>query len=488
MGVGTISGPGRTLRVGVVALTGAVVAGTLGSPANSVPAAPIKSGTTTSSATTAERTARVAPAAASVLSRGQATDWVPNAGCADGSSGWVPSAASWVRSLASTPHACEVAVRPEAGTVSAVSRPSGGRVAQAGSLVQVSGQVDVVNGTRPVSLTLQEVTDDGTVLASSTGSRDAVSDWSWLGAKLHTKRAGSRIRVFYRMPGQGGSQALRFRAATTSVTAATSTSTKTCNDLNDATKRTLAFSDEFNGTSIDSRKWRVRDNAHLSFDAAYLTKNAVKVSNGSLRIEGRRRSSPATASNGLRQRWYNTGYLDSIGTFSQKYGRWEIRAKLPTSHTMARGVWPAFWLRADKTAGEIDIMEAYGGQSTQKWNPAGSYTSTLWENTNLGRQRGEWFSWAHKNWSTITPGVYNAFHVYGVNWTPDCIQFTLDDKVMSSVALKNLPWTKTAFNSTFNMRLNMQVGSSYWGMPDRTHTKDAFDYIVDNVRVYKMNP
>ena len=155
---------------------------------------------------------------------------------------------------------------------------------------------------------------------------------------------------------------------------------------------------------------------------------------------------------------------------------------------MTRGVWPAFWLRGDRTNGEIDVMEAYGGESTQRWNPAGSYTTTLWEDTNLGKQRGEWYSWAHQNWATRTPGVYEGFHTYGFNWTPDCMQFTYDDQVLSTIPVDDVPWARTAFDSPFNIRLNMQVGSSYWGMPDQQHTKDAFDYVVDSVKVYRVNP
>lgn len=232
----------------------------------------------------------------------------------------------------------------------------------------------------------------------------------------------------------------------------------------------------------------MRDKTHLSFDAAYLTKDAIDVSDGTMTIEGRRRSSAATVSTGIRERWYDTGYIDTIGKFSQKYGRWEMRAKLPTGHTMTRGVWPAFWLRGDRTNGEIDIMEAYGGESIQRWNPAGSYTTTLWEDTNLGKQRGEWYSWAHTNWASKSPGVYSDFHTYGFNWTPDCMQFTYDGQVLSTIPVEEVPWAESAFDSPFNIRLNMQVGSSYWGMPDQQYTKDAFDYVVDSVKVYRMNP
>lgn len=259
-----------------------------------------------------------------------------------------------------------------------------------------------------------------------------------------------------------------------------------CSALNDPSQRVLTFGDEFDGSSVDTRKWRVRDDDYLSFDAAYLKKENVRVENGALTIAGRRMSTPVTVKSGQTKRSYSTGYLDTIGKFSQEYGRWEMRAKLPTDATRTRGVWPAFWLRGDRTAGEIDVMESYGSPSTQaKYNPSSSYQATLWEDTNLGPKAGKWTSWAHQDWQNHSPAVYEGYHVYGVNWMRDCLQFTIDDTVFATVSRADVPWMSSAFSGPFNIRLNMQVGSSYWGMPDETHTKDAFDYVVDYVRVYR---
>ena len=59
---------------------------------------------------------------------------------------------------------------------------------------------------------------------------------------------------------------------------------------------------------------------------------------------------------------------DGSPLFSQRYVRFEFRAKLPTG----RGVWPALWMlpQDDKygvwaSSGEIDIMEARGQEPTK---------------------------------------------------------------------------------------------------------------------------
>ena len=55
---------------------------------------------------------------------------------------------------------------------------------------------------------------------------------------------------------------------------------------------------------------------------------------------------------------YISGILTTQSRFSQKYGYFEIRAKIP----VGIGVWPAFWMLADDGGWppEIDVMEGRG--------------------------------------------------------------------------------------------------------------------------------
>ena len=118
------------------------------------------------------------------------------------------------------------------------------------------------------------------------------------------------------------------------------------------------FSDNFDDASLP--KWNVRDNWRLNQDKAVTSKRNVKVSDGRLTIRTKRL---AKADVRDASRRYSSGYLDTVGKFSQKYGRFEVRAKLPTVKNNSRGVWPAFWLRPDDgqgNEGEIDVFEAYG--------------------------------------------------------------------------------------------------------------------------------
>ena len=56
------------------------------------------------------------------------------------------------------------------------------------------------------------------------------------------------------------------------------------------------------------------------------------------------------------------------------------------------------------------------------------------------------------------------------------------------VPLSSKPYfTGPTFDDTFHIRLNMQVGSKYWGWAEPKYTRDAFSYKVDWVRVYQGN-
>ncbi len=74
------------------------------------------------------------------------------------------------------------------------------------------------------------------------------------------------------------------------------------------------------------------------------------------------RSSPAAPRRDLKSVLFNNEYISGIlttqGRFSQKYGYFEIRAKIP----VGVGVWPAFWMLADDGGWppEVDIMEGRG--------------------------------------------------------------------------------------------------------------------------------
>lgn len=244
------------------------------------------------------------------------------------------------------------------------------------------------------------------------------------------------------------------------------------------------FRDEFDG---GLRQWTVRDHAthgSLSYDRSILSRRQVTVGDGLLAITGRRLEPSAAEGN----RSFVTGYVDSSGSFSQQYGRWEIRAKLPLPPGSSQGIWPAFWLRPDAaaTGGEIDILEAYG---TAESAPFGLSTA---EKTQASVHYDQTGSNKTTGWTPLIKDLHKEFHVWAVEWTPAGIVFSLDGRIYKSVFRDDHPDYSDAFESGtgFHMRLNLQYGSEYWGFPDPADpgvTADEARFLVDYVRVWQYD-
>lgn len=106
---------------------------------------------------------------------------------------------------------------------------------------------------------------------------------------------------------------------------------------------------------------------------------------------------------------FTSGMLSTEKSFRQRYGYFEARIKVP--HVV--GTWPAFWLLGEPgTYDEIDVMEVLGGRPTRQY---------------LGHQWGEAAGLKHSQRLTLdTLDLSQAFHTYGVLWTPDVIAYYRD--------------------------------------------------------------
>ena len=112
-----------------------------------------------------------------------------------------------------------------------------------------------------------------------------------------------------------------------------------------------------------------------------------------------------------------------------------------------------------------------------------SYAWTVHENTNspAGSQR-------FGGWGQLPTPVADSFHVWAVDWSPVCLKFNTNGVTTGSMALGSAPWLAPSLSGPVNIRLNMQIGSNYWGLADSARpeeTKLPATYLVDYVRVYR---
>lgn len=139
----------------------------------------------------------------------------------------------------------------------------------------------------------------------------------------------------------------------------------------DGSKWTCTFADEFTGNGLDSNKWTVQQTATSGFttgpvgsNVCYVnSRNNVNVSSGYLNLTVRKESAPFNCGSASTQ--YSGGTVSGYGKFSQTYGRFEVRAKVP-AYALA-GLQETFWLwpvnptkyGAQPASGEIDFAEFF---------------------------------------------------------------------------------------------------------------------------------
>jgi beta-glucanase (GH16 family) len=447
------------------------------------------------------------PASAAVTQ--SSTVQVPFTG---GGTSWTPSANARVSRIKPT-SARTVQVKPKRSsgrkTIAMRSSVSTGTVQAAGSTVKATARLRTSQPHRRLTLRIQEIKGGKVVASRAKTVKPSSRGWRQVAVSLRTTRPGSRIRLLVQAKNIKGTHRLRLAAlkvtATTAATARVAAAPCEQIDYSDPTQGVRTFTENFDGTQIDRSTWRVRDNTYLNQDQAWITKDAVSVHDGYLDITGRQLPAADWRDNPnalyLRNviRDYSTGYIDTIDSagygnaagdrFGQKYGHFEIRAWVPSESTMSRGIWPAFWLRADHQAGEIDPMESYGGPTIRTFDPSSSYEWNSWGDTAQGSQTGIVKQMTQGRADVGKDKIWQGWHTFGVNWSPGCLRYLYDGRTVGLVDF-SAPTTKSyfrgpTFDDTFHIRLNMQIGSNYWGWADPAHTRPAFSYKVDWVRVYQ---
>ncbi|WP_245402572.1 glycoside hydrolase family 16 protein [Pontibacter sp. E15-1] len=158
------------------------------------------------------------------------------------------------------------------------------------------------------------------------------------------------------------------------------------------------------------------------------------------------------------------------------YGRFEIRAKLPTG----RGTWPAIWMLPTDAAyggwprsGEIDIMEHVGYDQ----NRVHVTVHTDAYNHTKGTQRGK---------SKLVETASTEFHRYRVDWTPYAIRGYIDDELMFDFVNNGSGYSAWPFDKKFHLLLNIAVGGNWGGAQGVDPGVFPQTMEIDYVRVYDM--
>ena len=244
---------------------------------------------------------------------------------------------------------------------------------------------------------------------------------------------------------------------------------------------TLIWSDEFDYEgSPDIDKWHHQTiapnnggwwNGELQHYTDRLENSSVN--NGTLKIKAKKEQYEFDDSS----KSYTSARLNS--KFSFRYGRIDVRAKLPKG----AGTWPAIWTLGANineignyfgdqfgnvgwpACGEIDIMEQNG------WNKNNVIGHLHWAD-NSGQYKNQGGTKSIEN-------SYDEFHTYSLVWDSSKISILLDDNTFFSMAnTSNNPYDNDHY-----LLLNIAVGGNLGGDVPSNFSEEIME--IDYVRIYQ---
>ena len=250
----------------------------------------------------------------------------------------------------------------------------------------------------------------------------------------------------------------------------------------------MVWHDEFSGARLDSSKWAREENGYGGGNNErqfYSThRKYCHTSDGKLRISVYRDSH--TTVDGKTQP-YSSARIRTLHRAQWKYGRFEIRAKMPDG----QGIWPAAWLLPSDSAyggwassGEIDIIESRGSQ-VNKTTGAIHFGGAWPRNTYLA---GE-YDFPGKN-------AAEDFHTYVLEWNKDRISWSVDGVVYQTIHKEQWHSEKAPdnpsapFDQPFHLILNVAVDGRFFNNTGQRADLLADDdfpqtMLVDYIRVYQ---
>ena len=279
----------------------------------------------------------------------------------------------------------------------------------------------------------------------------------------------------------------------------------------------LVWSDEFDGTSIDTTKW----NHEINCDGGGNNEKQCYtdapensfVSDGTLKIV----ALPAEEGAALP---YTSARLNTKGKGDFTYGRFEVRAKLPSG----QGSWPAFWmLPTDEVyggwpnSGEIDVVESVNLNVS---DAEGQVENKVYGTLHYGK---DWPDNVHSGKDYSLPDGVNPaddYHVYAVEWQEGEIRWYMDGNLYATQRKSEVRsnakgqavglayqgwfteyhdaatgelttfWDNAPYDQDFHMLLNFAVGGDWPEAVNATGVDaGAFTngqiFEVDYVRVYQ---
>lgn len=238
---------------------------------------------------------------------------------------------------------------------------------------------------------------------------------------------------------------------------------------------TKTFSDEFDGTTIDTTKWNIYT-ANYWDKRTHFSKDNVIVGNGTVKLHYEKKTGLHNDDPKEKTTDYACGFLDTYGKWTQRYGFFEARMKTPR----APGLWPAFWTMPDRG---VEAGEQWKRASTHK----GGMELDIFEHlTRWGPWRyniaHHWDGYDKEHKANGTSNAYvgpdkDGFITIGVLWEPGRTTYYGNGKVM-------LKWEDPRICSIQSYPILYMV-SGGWDNSPLDDAQLPADFEIDWIRVWQ---
>lgn len=237
----------------------------------------------------------------------------------------------------------------------------------------------------------------------------------------------------------------------------------------------LVWADEFDKNGLpDTTRWNydTRGNSYGwgNNEAQWYTvarPENSRIENGILKITAIKE--PTQGKN------YSSARLTTKNKGDWKYGKIEVKAKLPSGN----GTWPAIWMLPTENkyggwpkCGEIDIMEHVGFDPDTVFSTVhtGKFNHTI--GTQVGKKTG-------------LPTATTGFHVYTTEWEENEIRSYVDGKHYFTFKNNGQGFEAWPFDQSFHLILNLAIGGGLGGQKGIDDSKFPHTFEIDYVRVYQ---
>jgi len=303
------------------------------------------------------------------------------------------------------------------------------------------------------------ISTDGSGKVSFTATADNAVSYVYDFGNGNSVTAASGSTAYVFTSGGIHTYTVNVTAKGSSVLTTTKTLTVTVNYV-----PTLVWSDEFNTDGApDSTKWGYDLGAGGwgNNELEYYTNRSENtvVAGGVLKITAIKENYMGSP--------YTSARLLTKDKYAFKYGKVEVRAKLPEGV----GTWPAIWMLGSDAAtagwpgcGEIDIMEHLGRDLNKIYGTL-HYPGHSGGNADGGTR--------------VIANATTEFHIYSLEWNAATIKISVDGEIVHIVANSSgIP-----FNHEFFLIMNMAMGGGFGGAVDPSFTNASM--LVDYIRVYQ---